>query len=382
MSFRVDVAINAIRAAALVCAAWGFASSSVLAEPLNVVSETAPPQPNATRFVVHSDRIGRDFWVTVSRPAATVFLPGQKLPVIYALDGGNGVAGPEGQFLGNVSSMAPAVIVSVGYAPGQGRFRLIDLAHGMWKPLEPSLPRTGGGGGAFETFLLEELKPFIEARYPVDPKRSVLFGHSLGGTFAANVFANHPGAFAGYVMSSVAVWVDPGVVDRVAAAAARAKNVRVYLSVAEFDDGPNTTEMRPAFDALTRALSKRPGLALKTQVYPRENHISYYPRLVLDSFPFVLPSAWLNTSPQMPMRAEVMARYAGAYRMPDGREIAIRATDDGELLAQFGGGNVAPLLQNGRDRFYAPSADVDIAFDARGADLSGGGAALRVVRAP
>ena len=367
------------RGAILLLLFAAFAVGPAWAEPLKVVSETTPPQYGVTRFIVHSERVGRDFRVIVSRPAATVFLPGQKLPAIYALDGGNGIAGPQGQYLGNTWQMSAALVISVDDAPGENH-RFVDLAHARWRPQDGSLPETGGGGAAFEAFLLEELRPFIEARYAADPQRSVILGHSLGALFVANVFARRPDAFAGYVMASVPVWAEPGIVQRVASAADRASGQRVYLAVAEFDDGVNGTGMQPGFQAMSAAL-KRPGVVLKTQVYPGENHSSYYPRMVLDSLPFVLPNVWSRTTPQWPLPPAVRSRYEGTYRMPDGREIAVTAAPPyGRMTAQVAGGAVMSLVMNGRDRFYAPSSDLDVVFDATGANLSSGGARLRIER--
>ena len=65
---------------------------------------------------------------------APPFLPGQKFPVVYALDGGHGVAGGAGALLGGASVMAPAYMVEVGYLPGQAAFRDTDLAHVIAKP--------------------------------------------------------------------------------------------------------------------------------------------------------------------------------------------------------------------------------------------------------
>ena len=87
-------------------------TTPALAEALKVVSENPAMPVGYTRLVVHSDRIGRDFAVTVNAPSATVFLPGQKLPAIYALDSGYGLAGPQGQLLSNTSAMEPAIVVA------------------------------------------------------------------------------------------------------------------------------------------------------------------------------------------------------------------------------------------------------------------------------
>lgn len=350
------------------------------AAALKVVSESTPPQYGVTRLIVHSERVGRDFRVIVSQPVATVFLPGQKLPAIYALDGGNGIAGPQGQYLANSWQMAAALVVSVDDAPNEGNHRLDDLAHARWRPQDNSLPEMGGGGAAFEAFLLEELRPFIEARYAADPQRSVLLGHSLGALFAANVFARRPDTFAGYIMASVPAWAEPAIVERVARAAEGASGQRVFLSVAEFDDGVNGTGMQPGFQAMSAAL-KRPGVALMTRIYPGENHSSYYPRMVLDSFPFVLPNVWVRTTPQWPLPPEQRARYEGTYRMPDGREVVVKAGDFGRMTARVAGGAPVSLVLNGPGRFYAPGSDLDVVFDATGVSLSSGAVRVRAEKA-
>ncbi len=75
--------------------------------------------------------------------------------------------------------MENALIVSVNTPDDK---RDISLLHAR---VENDGRPLGGGGAAFEAFLLDELRPFIEARYPADADNSILFGHSFGGAFAA-----------------------------------------------------------------------------------------------------------------------------------------------------------------------------------------------------
>jgi predicted alpha/beta superfamily hydrolase len=356
-------------------------ASPAVAQPLKIVSENPPIQPDYHRYTLHSDRLGRDFAVTVNTPQATVFLPGQKFPVIYALDSGYGIAGPQGTLLGGTGAMAPAIIVSVGYLPGQAMARNLDLTHNKFS-MGPTT--TGGGGAAFEAFLLEDLKPFIEANFPADPARSVLFGHSLGGLFAANVFADKPDAFAGYIIGSASIWADLPTSQRVAAAAARAHGQRIYLTVGEKEDNgapDGSTKMADGFKSLAAALKDRPNIALKAQVYAGESHLSYYPRLITDGFPFVLPPAMPMGAPLTKLSPETTKLYGGVYAMPDGRKITITPQPAGPMIAQVTGIPPVPLLPNGKDRFYAPTSDLNVTFDATGATLVGvDGGTLRIER--
>jgi predicted alpha/beta superfamily hydrolase len=356
-------------------------STAAHAEPLKIVSENPPVAPGYDRFVLHSDRIGRDFTVTVNTPAATVFLPGQKLPAVYALDSGYGMAGAQGVLLGNTGAMAPAIIISVGYPPGQGAHRNDDLSHAK---ITQGPMTFGGGGAAFEAFLLQDLKPWVEAKYPADPARSVLFGHSLGGLFAARVFAHNPNAYAAYVIGSASVWADPEVAAAVAQAAPAAKDVRVYLTVGELEDpagGP--PRMLSGFKALAAAMKGHPGIALKSQVYAGETHLSYYPRLVTDGFPVVLPPLRPLNFRDLPLPDAVMQRYVGVYALPDGRTLTIRIPDRPPgappmLQAQVTGIVPVPLLQNGKDRFYNPTSDIDATFDGVGLTMVADNARMRV----
>ena len=369
-----------------ILAILGFAltlacAAPAVAEPLKVVSENPAMPPGYTRLVVHSDRIGRDFTVTVNLPGTTVFLPSQKLPVIYALDGGYGLAGPQGSLLSTTSAMEPTIVVSVGYLPGQAQFRNTDLLHNK---LTQDKVTIGGGGAAFESFLLEDLKPFIEAKYPADPAHSVLFGHSFGGLFAANVFADKPDAFYGYIIGSASAWADPTLIARVAAAAPKAHGQHIYLAVGEKEGagkpGGGTT-MTDGYSGLLKALKGHPGVSLKAQIYKGETHLSYYPHLVTDGFPYVLPPAMPLGAYQAKLPAATMAKYVGDYRLQDGRPFSITTDKDGGLYGHVTGFPPIGLLQNGPDRFYTPAVDANITFDATGATLTGvDGGTMRVER--
>jgi predicted alpha/beta superfamily hydrolase len=110
-------------------------------------------------------------------------------PVIYILDGNTWFAGAavEGWHFNN------AIMVGIG-VPGDTvdewrRRRGIDL-------------NPGNGGMAFAKVLVEEIKPFIESTYKIEPARRALYGMSLGGLTTANVMFNYTKAFDTYVICS------------------------------------------------------------------------------------------------------------------------------------------------------------------------------------
>jgi predicted alpha/beta superfamily hydrolase len=248
------------------------------AADLQVVSEGPAATSGARRIVVHSQRVGRDFVVDVSVPAGMA--PGHKAPAIYALDGGYGVALPIGRMLGDVGAMEPAVIVALAAAGDAANARLVDM---LYEPATIGGKPTGGGGRAFEGFILEELRPFIEARFAADPARAVLFGHSAGGLFAASLLAKAPQAFSGWLIASPSVWIDPGVVERARAAKGAAVRQRVFVSVG----GAEEPAMLQGAQALAGALNGQ--FEVSGRAYGGEGHMTYYPMLVASAFPWLLP---------------------------------------------------------------------------------------------
>ena len=129
------------------------------------------------------------------------------------------------------------------------------------------------------------------------------------------------------------------------------------------------------------ALRNRPGVILKARSYPGENHLSYYPNLLIDGFRFVLPPTVPVDLPFVALPAGTIARYAGVYDLPDGRTITLSAARDSMLSAQVTGAPSVLLLPNGPDRYYAYTSDLDVRFDKTSLTLSGGGRAkLRVER--
>lgn len=150
------------------------------------------------------------FRVLISAPRGDA--PPQGYPVIYLLDG-NSVFGSmtEAARL-QEGRLGPAVIVAIGYPidqPFDGVRRYYDLT----PPTDPgNLParmrniRKTGGRDGFLDFLVNQVKPLVESKYRIDPRRTTLFGHSLGGQFVLHALFSKPGAFRKYVAASPSIW--------------------------------------------------------------------------------------------------------------------------------------------------------------------------------
>jgi len=108
---------------------------------------------------------------------------------------------------------APPLVVGIGYAAPEDHLkrRIYDLTPptDIGKlPKRPNglpWPKTGGGD-AFLDVLIDEIKPFIAARYPVDDRAETLAGHSLGGLLVLHALLTRADAFDRYVASSPSLW--------------------------------------------------------------------------------------------------------------------------------------------------------------------------------
>ena len=251
---------------------------------VRLVSQAAPAQDDrpgaAETLVLHSDVLGRDVTVDVTAPDPAP-PAGAKAAAVYVLDRGFLLEGPSARLLQRSGAMAPAYIVAVSTSdPGADRNR--DFVH---ERLGQGADAWGGGGQAYEAFLTDELKPFVEARYAVDPARAVLFGHSLGGLFAATVLVRHPRAFAAYLIASPSIWATPGLVDQVRRMPAGP--ARVFIGWGDGEAPETIGPMRQLAEALA---APRTGLTVREQEFEGQNHLSSFLLQAPTGLPFLLPA--------------------------------------------------------------------------------------------
>lgn len=166
-------------------------------------------------WTVQSDGSGRKFLISVTRPA----MPSEN-PHGLLLTDGNHVVGTAAQlsyFLELGQLAPPSVVVTIGY-PRDDAFPSIvarnrDLTPSHWGEWDVSYGKVlgaecppSGGADAFRRFIVDELKPAIEAECGVDPKQWALAGHSLGGLFSIHTLLREPGAFQRYLAVGSSFW--------------------------------------------------------------------------------------------------------------------------------------------------------------------------------
>jgi len=341
----------------LAAAAAFLAVGPALAAP-TIKSQGAAVQAGADAYLIRSERTGRDYLVEVTAPPVSAALPGQKLPAVVALDSGYGLVGPTGRMLVGMAGMEAAFMVTVGYPADQPNLRTVDLTH---QPYDDAGERKGGGGAAFQAFLVDELKPWLAKQYAINPDRLVLFGHSLGGLFAANVVASQPKAFAGYLIGSPSVQRDESVVAKVAAAAEQGGGRPVIVAVG----GKEPSYMLSGAERIAAALAG-PGSTFKVskRLYAEDGHLSYYPAFALAAFPAILPrSAPLpDQTGARTLDPATFSRYLGTYRLADGRTVTVSA-QGAKLMGQLTGLPIVELTAQSETRFFIRGVDAQVTFE-------------------
>jgi predicted alpha/beta superfamily hydrolase len=186
----------------------GALAQDVIAASVEVVL------PGTQDLLLRSPDGQREYRVMIAAPSGPP--PAAGYPALYVLDG-NGVFGAvrdEVRRQAATSYQIPALVVAIGY-PGEEPWH-DDLRKHDLTPAVPAGVRINGPGGgeikgtggadAFLAFIQKVVKPAVESRFPVDPHRQALMGHSFGGLFTLHTFFTQPDAFQFYVAMSPSIW--------------------------------------------------------------------------------------------------------------------------------------------------------------------------------
>lgn len=169
---------------------------------------------------VHMSQLDRDREILIYLPddyAET----GKRYPVLYIHDGQNAFfddmayGGTSWGFLDYVQQTGLELImvaIPCSYEP-YGR----EAEYGVWKTdraitiLETGCPGPGlgGEGDAYIRFLKDELKPYIDQRFPTDPEDTAMVGSSAGGNITFYAALRYPETFRKCAALSCAFWYYP-----------------------------------------------------------------------------------------------------------------------------------------------------------------------------
>lgn len=170
-----------------------------------VASAQVPIQFGET-YTIQSDALGEARTINVWVPPHADQDPRAPYRVLYLIDGGTqqdwfhitGLAQ-----LGALSwTFEPMVVVGIETDDRQNELTP-EASDQRYMAEFP----TSGSAPDFRAFLIGEVKPFIEANFPVGEK-SALVGESLAGLFVADTYLKNPDAFDDYIAISPSLWWD------------------------------------------------------------------------------------------------------------------------------------------------------------------------------
>lgn len=257
--------------------------SGACAAKKSAATQTTPSLPSTHVVLTYSEvrhlkssATGRDYDIYIRLPDEYVAGNGKKYPVVYVLDGQWDFKLLDSIYGGlYYDKFVPEmIIVGITYSgdkPDYNTLRALD-----YTPVHDMLFPNTGEGPKFYAFLKEQLLPYVESNYPVDPSQRVLMGSSFGGIFTLYALFNEPTLFHGYVAGSPTVVLgDRFVFKQEAEYASNHKDlpVKLFLSVGELE------QLAGPVQEFMQVLQNRnyTGFALETRIIEGERHASNKP---------------------------------------------------------------------------------------------------------
>jgi predicted alpha/beta superfamily hydrolase len=212
--------------------------------------------PSTEVWHVRADHIDQVFRICISGPELP--LPnGAKIGAVYSTDAdltaGAYASAIQTMTLGG--DLPPLYSISIGYPVGHRPWHIMQRLRDLLPTPRPELDAmfgrvygspdsvSSGGGDAFLDFIINELRPAIEAEHPIDPSDATLAGVSAGGLFAAHAFTRDPESFGRYLIISPNLgWHDRLVLRRLETltATCAAPTVAVAFCVGELERMPTS----------------------------------------------------------------------------------------------------------------------------------------------
>ena len=250
---------------------------------------------------------GRGYQVFVALPPSYAKEPQRTYPVLYVTD-----ADYAFPIIRQISrrlnldgpKLEEFILVGLSYAKGEdGAFsRRRDYTPTPNGPSSAPAGTVHGQGRAYQTYLRDQVKPFIAARYRADPSRALFLGHSYGSLLGAQILFTEPALFSGYILGSPSLWYDKRhALGLEASYAAQNRDLpaKVFLYVGEYEalrKGDRRYSQSVDMVADNRTLEtalrgrKYPNLSLKSVVLNDEDHLSVAPRGFTQGLRYLLPA--------------------------------------------------------------------------------------------
>ena len=216
----------------------------------------------------------------------------ERYPVLFLLDGGAHFHHTTAttRFLASNQFAPEMLVVAIGNTD-----RTRDLTPPSQDPAVARTAPTHGGAAGFQTFIADELVPWLDKNYRTRPFR-VLVGHSYGGLFAIHSLITRPDLFNAYIAISPSLqWDSQQVVKRAQEFFARTDKLNVSLYITSGNEGGVQVG---GIRKLTGVLQERTldGFSWHYEPMPLESHGSVPNRSTYQGLEFVF-SDWTLRDP-------------------------------------------------------------------------------------
>lgn len=287
-----------------------------------MISNDESPLPDTEVHYLRSEHVGDEFKILVghcgsvdSEPPSVVFVSDPSILFGTALE--------MVRLFHMFERLPPILVIGVGY-----RVTDDDVELGLRaRDFSPTVDSTQeedvslmGGADRFLAFFRDELKPWVRARFDVDPDDSTFFGDSLGGLFATHVLLSEPATFRRYGIGSPSLWWDHKAIFESEAGYASSHDdlsAKVFVSVGELETPEGTKRFREQLHGQARvkqeAADDKDGpldLVADAERMVAALRSRQYPSLVIEFE--VLPGEYHETA--LPVNLSRSVRYL--YDMP------------------------------------------------------------------
>ena len=306
---------------------------------------------------------GQEYVLHISLPGGYVQSDQKKYPVVYLMDSQwdfplvSAIYG-EQYYDGFIPGLIIVGVTWGGAHPNPDSLRARDYT----PTHENSVPQSGGAD-AFLSFMKDELFPFVEKNYRADPDQRILMGCSLGGLFTLYALFTHTDMFHGYAAASPAVgWGREALYHYEKNFASRkpVHPVRVYMTVGDVERG------RPVFEKMASMMANReyPLVSLQSKVLVNTGHSGTKAETYTRGLQYIFER------PRLMLSSDMLDRYAGSYRTPNGFQFEIKKEDQG-LTLHFGPNTRYQLFAAGEADFYSVSEFFKIHFKTDAGEVTG-----------
>jgi predicted alpha/beta superfamily hydrolase len=237
---------------------------------------------------IKSSVVDQEYRIMVALPEGELD-PDKLYPVLYALD-------PDAVFalitqvirlMQVLDELPELIVIGIGY-PALTYKETLGYRSRDYTPTEDpawlqrfmqarSLTEAHGTGGAqnFLKFIQEELMPFIQSNYPVDPDDKAIGGSSFSGLFGLYALFKEPAIFNKYMIGSPSLWWDDEVLFTFERAYADEHDdlpARVFISMGGLEDEGVIRLMQQMVETLQQR--DYPSLELISHIFEDETHLS------------------------------------------------------------------------------------------------------------